>query len=164
MDNRKWKRFLIISPLVFLFSLHPEIAGAEAREPIQAQDQNCKPFDHDHAVWTQFLKKWVKDDSLNYDGAKKSGAMLLKRYLADLEAVCKKDIKRWKKKQRLAFWINVYNAYTVKLILDNYPIKSIRKIGVFPGAAWRHKFILLKRLKVKNFSLSHVENDIIRTR
>jgi hypothetical protein len=130
----------------------------------QAQEADCKPFDQDHPGWTQFLKKWVKGNSLNYGGAKKSGAVLLKSYLADLEAVCKNDLKKWNKNQRLAFWINVYNAYTVKLILDNYPLKSIRKIGLLPGAAWREKAVSLKRLEGKNISLSYVENDIIRKR
>jgi hypothetical protein len=81
-----------------------------------------------------------------------------------LEVVCKKDFKKWNRKQRLAFWINVYNAYTVKLILDNYPLKSIRQIGLLPGTGWREKGVSLTGLNSKNVSLSHVENDIIRKR
>jgi hypothetical protein len=38
--------------------------------------------------------------------------------------------------QKLAFWINAYNAYTLKLVLDHYPLKSIRSIGFLPGAAF----------------------------
>src|SRR5207249_4677467 len=43
------------------------------------------------------------------------------------------DYARWSRAERLAFWINAYNAFTVKLVLDHYPITSIRKIGWLPG-------------------------------
>mgnify|MGYP001105474537 CR=1 FL=1 len=54
-----------------------------------------------------------------------------------MEAVCKREYGAWTRNQKLAFWINAYNAYTVKLILDHYPDKSIRDIGLLPHAAWR---------------------------
>jgi hypothetical protein len=148
--------------MALIFSLSIYATGASAGDPNPVQDADCKLFDQNHTVWTQFLKKWVTGDSINYSGIKESGAVLLTAYLAELESVCKKDINKWNKNQRLAFWINVYNAYTVKLVVDNHPLKSIRKIGLFPGAAWREKVVSLKRLKGKNVSLSHVENDILR--
>jgi hypothetical protein len=150
--------------MVFIVSLSFWATDVEAKDPSPAQDTECKPFNQDHSVWAQFLKKWVKGESVNYSGIKTSGAVLLTAYLAELESVCKKDLKKWSKNQRMAFWINVYNAYTVKLVIDNHPLKSIRKIGLLPGAAWREKIVPLKRLKGKDVSLSHVENDILRKR
>ncbi|MCP4197783.1 MAG: DUF547 domain-containing protein [Proteobacteria bacterium] len=158
------KRFGFLCPVLFIVSLSFWATDVEAKDPNPAQDTECKPFNQDHPVWTQFLKKWVKGDSINYSGAKTTGAVLLTAYLAELESVCKKDLKRWSKNQRMAFWINVYNAYTIKLVIDNHPLKSIREIGLLPGAAWRKKIVPLVKIKGKNVSLSHVQNDILRRR
>lgn len=61
----------------------------------------------------------------------------------------------WTRSQRLAYWINAYNAFTVKLIIDNYPINSIRDID----RPWGKKFI---QLGDEKFSLNQIEHDIIR--
>jgi hypothetical protein len=158
------KRFWFICPVVLIVCLSLWATDIEAGDTSPAQDLECKPFNQEHPVWTQFLKKWVKGDSVNYSGVKTSGAVLLTTYLAQLESVCKKDIKKWTRNQRMAFWINVYNAYTIKLVVDNHPLKSIREIGLLPGSAWREKIVPLVRIKGKNVSLSHVENDILRRR
>jgi hypothetical protein len=57
----------------------------------------------------------------------------LQAYLNELSAV---PTKSWSKNATLAYWINAYNAYTVKLILDNYPTKSIKDIN----DPWGKKF------------------------
>ncbi len=58
--------------------------------------------------------------------------------------------------QKLTYWINAYNVYTIKLIVDNYPTSSITKITAKP---WHKKFI---KLGGKTYSLNNIENDIIR--
>lgn len=64
------------------------------------------------------------------------------------------------REEQLAFLINAYNAWTVKLILDEYPgIESIRNIGFFPGAAWRRKIVVLFGDRI---SLDDLEHDMIR--
>ena len=59
--------------------------------------------------------------------------------------------------EKLAFWINVYNASTLKLILDSYPVKSIKDIN--NGSPWDLKWI---KLNNRTYSLNEIENDIIR--
>jgi hypothetical protein len=69
---------------------------------------------------------------------------------------------RWGRAERIAFWINTYNAFTVKLVLDHYPIASIRTIGWLPGAAFRERFIPMPGLKGGNVSLDDIENGTLR--
>ncbi len=63
----------------------------------------------------------------------------------------------WSNNQKLAYWINAYNLFTIKLIIDNYPVKSIKEIA--NGKPWDKKFILLDG---KILSLNDIENNIIR--
>jgi len=64
----------------------------------------------------------------------------------------------WSSAQKLTYWINAYNIYTIKLIVDNYPTSSITKITEKP---WHKKFI---KLNGTTYSLNQIENDIIRKR
>ena len=67
----------------------------------------------------------------------------------------------WTREQRLAFWINAYNAFTIRLVLDHYPLSSIRSIGFLPLAAFRTKFIPLGAGRTR-MSLNDIENKILR--
>lgn len=78
-----------------------------------------------HATWDQLLQKHVNNGKVNYKGFA-ADASLLDSYLDKLN---KTDITAFSRAQKLAFWINAYNAFTVKLILNHYPIAGIRKIS-----------------------------------
>jgi hypothetical protein len=82
--------------------------------------------------------------------------------LATLSSVCAADERAASREERVAFWINTYNAFTVKLILDHYPVTSIRSIGLLPLSAFRTKFIPIPGLGKGDLSLDHIENDILR--
>jgi hypothetical protein len=58
-----------------------------------------------------------------------------------------------------AFWINAYNAYTLKIILSNYPLKSITKIKEKGKTAWKIPFV---KVGGKTYTLDHVEHEILR--
>lgn len=119
-------------------------------------------FDHSHAAWTSVLNRYVKDGFVDYAGLKKDGWADLGAYLRSLESVCRGHYDTWTREQKLAYWINAYNAYTVALIIEHYPLKSIRKIGLLPGAAFREEFIPLKGVRGKTLSLNDIENEILR--
>lgn len=107
----------------------------------------------DHKQWNDLLQKHVSSKgNVDYKGFKKDAAAL-QSYL-DLLA---KNLpqKSWSKNSVLAYWINAYNAYTVKLILDNYPIKSIKKID----GPWDKQFFTLGN---KKYSLGEIEHKILR--
>ena len=76
-------------------------------------------------------------------------------YLKSLAA--KIPDKTWNKDASLAYWINTYNAFTIKLILKNYPLKSITDLN--GGKPWD---VIWIELAGKKYSLNNIENDIIR--
>jgi len=63
--------------------------------------------------------------------------------------------KTWTENEKIAFWINVYNAFTIKLIIDNYPVSSIKDIK----KPWDKEFFSINGEKM---SLGHVEHQILR--
>src|SRR5438552_3140616 len=85
-------------------------------------------FDHTHALWTQVLAARVRDGTVDYAGLKQDPADL-EAYLRARESVTAEDYATFKREEKLAFWIDAYNAYTVKLVVDHYPVASIRKVG-----------------------------------
>ena len=78
-----------------------------------------------HSTWDYLLQKYVKGGIVDYPGVA-GEVKVLDRYLARL---AKENISAYSPAGKLAFWINAYNAFTVKLILNHYPVKSIRKIS-----------------------------------
>ncbi len=123
----------------------------------------CAPVPHDHAAWTAILGRWVEDGRVDYAGLKQDGPSQLEGYLAMLSNACAADYQRWTGPEKVAFWINAYNAFTVRLILDHYPIASIRQIGWLPAAAFRQKFIPMNGLKGETISLDDIEHRTLRS-
>jgi hypothetical protein len=123
----------------------------------------CTSVDRAHAQWSTILARWVKHGGVDYAGLEREGQPALAAYLAALSGACGPDYERWTGAERLAFWINAYNAFTVRLILDHYPVASIRKIGWLPGAAFRTKFIPMEGLKGGTISLDEIENGTLRS-
>lgn len=119
--------------------------------------------DRDHAAWSRLLGRHVSHGLVDYAALARDRAEL-DAYLGSLEAVERSDLEAWPRADQLAFWINAYNAYTVKLVLDHRPLRSIRSIGLLPGAAFSRKFIPLERAAGARLSLDDVENRILRER
>ena len=110
-------------------------------------------YNIDHSLWDHLLKQYVADHGdVNYKGFKQD-VDLLNTYINQLSTTIPSE--HWSKQEQLAYYINVYNANTVKLIIDHYPIKSIKDIK----NPWSKKRIYIGD---KNYSLSEIENDILR--
>ncbi|MCC7542186.1 MAG: DUF547 domain-containing protein, partial [Deltaproteobacteria bacterium] len=136
-------------------------AGGQDARPSAQAGHSCGIVDSDHAEWTALLRQHVHDGRVDYRGFAARGPAL-DSYLRTLESACRGGYATWSQPERLAYWINVYNAYTVRLVLDHYPIDSIRSIGVLPLAAFRETFIPLEGLRGHRLSLNDVEHDILR--
>jgi hypothetical protein len=96
---------------------------------------------------------------VNYKGFKKD-ENLLDEYLAVLSA--NHPQSDWDKNDQLAFWINAYNAFTVKLIVKSYPVKSIKELGgsIYKvNTPWDEKFI---NIGDQIYDLNNIEHGIIR--
>ena len=123
---------------------------------------HAKPFDHSHKAWTSILKRHVKTSrgtsSLHYSNLRDSPENL-NHYLESLSELSEKRFNSFSSNQRLAFLINAYNAFTVKLIIDNYPVNSIKDLGGWFSSPWKRRFIPLFGTTV---SLDEIEHEMIR--
>ena len=124
-----------------------------------AESSAVEPFDRDHSALTTILARHVRDGDVDYRGLA-AGRGPFDSYLRSLQAVSASE-PTWSRDERMAFWINAYNAFTIRLILDNYPLETIRSIGLLPGAAFRKKFIPLGR-NGEEISLDTIEHEILR--
>lgn len=123
-----------------------------------ALSSTVNAFDQTHASWSELLSKHVKPNGVDYSAFKKEQASL-KAYLKDLSSVSKEDFNGWKGHDQLAFFINLYNAATIDLVLDNYPIKSFKdEVGGKEGP-WKLSFI---KAIGNTYTLDQVEHELIR--
>ena len=89
------------------------------------------------------LSTYVQDGLVDYEGLKRDGRPRLDAYLGGLETQAGRW-DAWARHERLAFWVNAYNAYMIRLVLEHHPIAEVRSIGgVFGGATFRRRFIPL---------------------
>lgn len=123
-------------------------------EPILEHDTILyypEAFNHDS--WDDVLAKYVsKDGNVDYSGLKKSRGVLLK-YIELLANNTPND--DWTKEDKLAFWINTYNALTIDLIIRNYPIKRIKDIK----DPWKQRHW---KLGERWYNLNEIEHQILR--
>ncbi len=110
----------------------------------------------DNSLLTQVLRENVKDGLVDYKAIKTD-----KRFADYIALLQKTDPNTISKKNRLAFWINVYNAFTIKVVVDQYPIKSImsKTAYAFGKSNFQKKVVNINGVQ---YSLNDVENDIIR--
>ena len=120
---------------------------------------NSKPISHQ--LWDELLQKNVSDDGhVNYKGFL-ADKEKFDQYLSLLSSHHPIE-KNWTYEERKAYWINAYNAFTVKLIVDHYPVKSIKEIGgkIYKvNTAWDIRSIIIEG---KDYDLNNIEHDILR--
>lgn len=119
----------------------------------------------DHGAWDRLLKTYLvrSRDGINrfaYGRVSAADRQALDAYIARLAAM---PITHFNRDEQLAYWINLYNALTVKVILEYYPVASIRDIDLTPGllsdGPWDRKLIRIGKHAV---SLNDIEHRILR--
>lgn len=137
--------------------------AAEAWPLWSAQGTLATPIDH--SAWDAWLQRHVVagTDGINriaYARVDRAERAAVGDYLAALQAV---PIRRHPRAAQRAFWINLYNAATVKVVLDHYPVDSILKISISPGlfarGPWKKKLLAVEG---QPLSLDDVEHRILR--
>lgn len=118
-----------------------------------------KPVSHEQ--WDGLLKKHVSEDgTVNYKGFIQDST-ILNQYLGMISKGAP-DPEKWSKDDQVAYWINAYNAYTVQLIIRNYPVKSIKDLGgglYKINTTWDIKFI---EIGGEELDLNNIEHKILR--
>ncbi len=112
-----------------------------------------------HAPFTALLRENVRNDLVDYDAFAKSQEF--QQYLQNLDAA---RLEPMSKDERLAFWLNAYNAYTIQLINQHKERESIRNINMFLGVLrgkrpWKVEIV---RAAGRFLNLDDVLNKIIR--
>ena len=120
----------------------------------------------DHTPWDIMLKKYLVTshpsgiNRFRYGSVLAADRQILAEYLRKLQTA---KISSLNGKEQKAYWINLYNALTVQVILDHYPVKSIRDIDISPGlfsnGPWDAKLLTIEGEKV---SLNDIEHRILR--
>jgi hypothetical protein len=112
----------------------------------------------DYSLYAELLEKYVKNGVVNYRGFKDEDAKL-DRYLKILEDTDSKTLSR---NEQFAFYINAYNAWTIKLILSGYPgVESIKDLGTIFRSPWKKKIC---RIDGDVITLDDIEHGILRPR
>lgn len=109
-----------------------------------------------HDPYAVLLKKYVKNGIVDYQGFKKEEGRL-DTYLKRLENT---DTASLSRNDQFAFYINAYNAWTIRLILNGYPgIRSIKEMGSFLKSPWKKKIC---RINGDVITLDDIEHNILR--
>ena len=155
---------LVLNVLAFMSS---SIVSAQAQQPAQffAKHNQDAKLRVEHSPWARLLQKYLKRDptGLNrfkYRAVTRKDHAALKTYLKQLQAT---PVTSLNKNVQYAFWINLYNALTVDVLLDHYPVKSIRDIAISPGlfakGPWGKKLV---QVEGQALSLDDIEHNILR--
>lgn len=110
----------------------------------------------DHGLYAELLSRYVKKGVVDYQGFKDEEDKLV-QYLQVLERT---DTEKLSRNDRFAFYINAYNAWTIKLILGAYPgVKSIKDLGTLFRSPWKKQ---IARIDNEIISLDYIEHQILR--
>ena len=141
------------------------LLAASASFSVLSDEAVLKENNNLHEPFSALLSEYVKtidngaSTQVDYKGLKQNSNRL-NQYLNGLAKVEKSTFDRWDKADQLAFLINAYNAYTIDLILTEYPeIDSIRDLGGFFSSPWKKE---VAPLLGKTLTLDEIEHELIR--
>ena len=134
------------------FSLLIFVLGVLNLVPTQTASGGVLAFNHD--LYANILDEYLDQGKVNYQSLRQDPKNL-NRYLRKIEALSSKSLEIMSRDEQMAFYLNLYNAFTLKAIIEHYPVKSIKNIsGVwdkleFPVAG-------------SNLTLNQIEYQILR--
>ncbi len=115
----------------------------------------------DHSDWDAFLMRYLRIGAegvhrVAYGEVTPGDRALLQRYIVQLAGV---PISEYNRAEQMAYWINLYNALVVRLVVDHYPIASIRDVGSPPGAPgagpWRQELVEVEGIPLSLHDIAH---------
>lgn len=163
---RSFRSHLSIHILVLAGLLLAGCTGGANVQPVRAQQPVSAPTTMNHHAFTELLRTYVDDAGMvDYAALQANHNDALAPYLQQLAET---DPSNLDKAARLAFWINAYNALTLKLIVDHYPVERIKDITPAGGpsipklnAPW---YVKVGEVGGQMRTLDEIEHEIIRER
>lgn len=152
---------LLTALLATLFSLASNAAPKANLWPYWQPSDESSRIQVSHQTWQTLLDRYLirRDENtlFRYAAVSAEDKQALKQYLA---ALAEYDPRALTRSEQYAYWVNLYNALTVDLILENYPVKSITKLGgLFSFGPWDEELITITGLPL---SLNDIEHRILR--
>lgn len=128
------------------------------------QSNEKNPAFVDHSIWQKILDKYLMTNHpsgvnrFRYSDLSETDKRVLENYLNSLQQI---DPRKLKRAEQKAYWINLYNALTVNLIVANYPVKSIKKVGngFFSFGPWDDD---IAKITGQTLTLNEIEHKILR--
>jgi hypothetical protein len=157
-----------IVTIVAVLSFHGLAYGASKAElwPRWQKNDSSNRKTVDHYEWDRFLKKYVVAphpsgiNRVRYQSVAPEDLKNLKDYLQAMQSLV---ISNYNRAEQKAYWINLYNAVTVDLVLGRFPLKSIRDVNISPGllerGPWGAKLVSVEG---ERLSLDDIEHRILR--
>lgn len=130
-----------------------------------AQNEPASTDVINHESWQRFLDQYVVTDHqginrVDYSAVSNEDKAALDGYLDHLQSI---PILDYRRSEQLAYWVNLYNAKTVDIVLDHYPVESIRDIKLGDGwiviGPWSAPVL---RVAGRLLSLNDIEHSILR--
>jgi len=122
------------------------------------QSSIANPSNDSNQLYEKILNSYVKDGLVDYSRLK-SNPKNLNKYLDQTSSTSKQTFDEWNKNEQLAFLINLYNAQTLDLVANNYPVKSIKDIASDSRGPWEQPIVTLFGDKI---TLNALEREVIR--
>ena len=161
---KKWQYGLSIIAIIFIvlavkaYSLFRAtwpiaIPHWQVSNEVSTEKVNHQPLDD---LLSIYVTESPELREVNYSGFTQQDKQKLTRYLQYLQSL---DPRNFNKNEQLAYWVNLYNGLIIKLILDNYPVTSVRKIGDGFTGPWNIK---LATIAGESITLNKIEHGILR--
>lgn len=109
-------------------------ATAKPQTSAPGSTENVSKFDHSYALFGRELTKYLDQGNVHYKQWE-ADSVGLDQFLAQLSELSPAEYQHFSADQKKAFWINAYNALTIKVVLDNYPIKGNQ--SQYPASSFR---------------------------
>ena len=151
----------LIAVFCFLFLLGQSISASELSD-YWVEHSDDSEISVDHTQWNQLLTTYIEEkDGLNlfrYGAFIPADKERLNQYLKFLQSVVVTNLNA---DEQFAYWINLYNALTIKVILDHYPVASIQDIsyGLLSFGPWKEQLVTVEGFEL---SLDDIEHEILR--
>lgn len=143
MARGKLKIFVALSLLTLatqLTAAQPALTAETSKSKQNSESVPAKPasktagWDHDYVLWGKQLSRFVADGNVHYKDWQKHQEGLI-AFLKSADRLPAEEYNSFSREERIAFWINLYNALCIKTVLDNYPIHG--KVAQYPADSFR---------------------------